>query len=120
VSDLTTTPLVDLQAAGYPLEIRKQYWDSDYNVYYYDPKTTSYRVSLCVPEMLYSDDADAIYYIKGSKNLSDSACDILNAQIKDSRVKKFKAGTLLEQLQNVQFPITGSDGKLTFESFMTY
>jgi hypothetical protein len=51
--------------------------------------------------MLYSDDAEAIYYIKGTQNLSDSACDKLNTQIKDSRVKTFKTGTLLEQLQNV-------------------
>jgi hypothetical protein len=119
VLDLTTKTSKELEALGFKLNHSKQYWDSDYKVYYFDPKTTIYRESLFVPEILYSDDKDAVYYIKGAPNLTDSACDKLNNQIKDSRVKTFRSGTLLEQLNNVQFKIgVDSNNNPIYESFV--
>lgn len=119
VSDLLTKPLATLKAEGFVLDPSSQYWDSDYNVYYHDPKTTIFRQSLCVPDKLFSDEPDTIYYIKGTKNLSDSACDTLNAQIKDSRVKSFRAGTLLEQLNDVKFKVgADNDNNPIYESFV--
>lgn len=118
VADFTTKPQSVLKSEGYVLDSSKQYWDEDYNVYYFDPKTTLFRPSLCIPDTLYSDDSDATYYVKGAKNLSDGNCDKLNAQIKDDRVKSFRAGTLLEQLQNVKFQIgTDADKNPIYESF---
>lgn len=118
VSDFTTKTVAELKAEGFVIDTAKQYWDSDYKVYYFDPKTTIFRESLFVPDTLYSDDTEAVYYIKGAQNLSDSACDKLNTQIKDSRVKTFKTGTLLEQLQNVWFQIgTDTNNNPVYESF---
>ena len=118
-NDLLTKPLAELKAEGFVLDPSIQYWDSNYNVYYYDPKTAIFRPSLCVPDKLFSDEPDAIYYIK-DKNLSDdSACNALNAQIKDSRVKTFKVGTLLEQLNEVKFKVgSDKDNNPIYESFV--
>lgn len=119
VEELTTRTVTELSNAGYVLNTATQYWDSDYKVYYYDPKTSIFRESLFVPETLYSDDADATYYVKGAKNLSDEACNILNSQIKDSRVKTFRAGTLLEQLNDVKFQVGfDSNNQPVYESFI--
>lgn len=118
ITDLTTKTIDELKELGYVFNSAKQYWDSNYNVYYFDPKTSTFKQSLCVPETLYSDDTEAIYYIKGTKNLTDAACDKLNSQLKDSRVKTFKAGTLLEQLKDVQFKIgTDANNNPIYESF---
>jgi hypothetical protein len=51
--------------------------------------------------------------------LSDLACNKLNAQIKDSRVKSFRAGTLLEQLNEVNFKVgSDKDNNPIYESFV--
>ena len=120
VSDLTTKTSEELEALGFKLNSSKQYWDSEYKVYYFDPKTTIYRESLFVPETLYSDDKDAVYYTAESDpNLTESTCNELNNRIKDSRVKTFRAGTLLEQLNNVQFKIgVDSNKNPIYESFV--
>ena len=119
IDDLLTKSLAELKAEGFVLDPSIQYWDSNYKVYYHDPKTAIFRPSLCVPDKLFSDEPDAIYYIKGTKNLSDSACDTLNAQIKDSRVKTFKVGTLLEQLNEVKFKVgSDKDNNPIYESFV--
>ena len=117
--DLLTKPLAELKAEGFVLDPSIQYWDSNYNVYYYDPKTAIFRPSLCIPDKLFSDEPDAIYYIK-DKNLSDdSVRNALNAQIKDSRIKTFKVGTLLEQLNEVKFKVgSDKDNNPIYESFV--
>jgi hypothetical protein len=115
--NLLAKTVSELEGDGYRLNSIEQYWDSDYKVYYFDPKTTKYIESLFVPEVLYQDTTDEYYTICG--NLSDiDVCNKLNAQIKDARVKKFKAGTLLEQLSGVQFQ-TGTDinNNPTYKSF---
>ena len=118
VEDLTNKTVVELKTEGYVLDSVKQYWDSNYKVYYFDPKTTKYRESLFVPDVLYKDTTED-YYVKGVKNLTDSNCDKLNAQIKDDRVKTFKSGTLLEQLNNVKFQIgKDNDNNPIYESFI--